>query len=143
LNNLVEAAVLDVCSHDACVEFTRLNRLGDFFRHGCHSGYQLLLLAPDHLLPEQGRAGSVPRHELTDAVQLITSRHSTPLVAVGVAEEDESPLLAAGAIGVLRRPVGGDEIKSEVRLVLGLREPEEAAPAKWSLAGWFRKLGRG
>ena len=139
INNLVEALVLDVCYDQRSVEFTRMCRANEFFRQGRYAGFDLIVVAPDNLLPEPGRRGdSVALEEVAGAIRTFKSQHSTPIVAIAVSDKDKLPLLEAGADGVMGLPFNCDALKSEVSRALRL--PEQVSPAessKWSLAASF------
>jgi CheY-like chemotaxis protein len=141
LNNLIESMVLDVCFDQAVVETTRVARADELVKLASFGGYQLVIVAADNLLPKPGsRKSWVSADEAVDAIQTIRSRCQSPVIAVAALAEDEGSLLEAGAECVVRLPFeeGKLKLKAEVRRVLRMAEPVEAAtPSRWSLSDFF------
>ena len=130
VNNLVEAAVRDVCYPHAVVECSRVQHIDEFLRQGRGQWANLIFLAPDHLLPMGTRRGSrLEADEVANAIREIRARHSIPVFAVNVADENKTPLLEAGANNTFAFPLPLDALKAEVRRELNLSEAEPAEPA--------------
>ena len=150
LNNLIETLVLDVCYNQAAVQSTRTMRADEFSRQGCSPSFQLIIVAPDNLLPAPSRRGSrVAIEDITDAARVIKNRCGTPMIALSVSEEEDVALWEAGVDSVLRLPLNSEHLKNEVRRLLRIPElvekpvPETPAANRWSLAatlsrGWAR-----
>ncbi len=137
--NLIEVLVRDVCFNHAVVQCTRTGRVDDFVRLGRDRDYDLLIMAPDHLLPAPGqRAGAACFEEALRGLRTIRGQRSVPIVAVNALAEQHELLLEAGADGVLGVPINYDQLKLEVQRVLRIQErapAEAAASGKWSLLG--------
>src|SRR5437879_1552763 len=87
-NNLIEAAVLDVCYDQAAVDCTRVSRLGELARQGAYSGNDLIVVAPHHLLAEPSRRGaSVDIDEVVAVIQELKYRTAAPIFAVNVSPQ--------------------------------------------------------
>lgn len=140
VGNSIEAAVRDACYEQAVVECVRCSRLDEFMRHGRAGWLDLIVVAPNSVLPTSNRrAAQVSREQIADAVRGIKSQGSVPLLAVNVSPEDELPLLEAGVDATFGFPVDTEALKHEVRRALRLSEPVRAldANAAGSLAGLF------
>ena len=139
VNNIVEAVVRDVCYEQAMVECTRASSVDEFLRHSGSEWLDLIMVAPDSLLPSPHRRGSrVTMAQTAEAIRSIKSQRSTPVLALDVAPESQIALLEAGLDNAFAFPLDADALKVEVRRLLNLSERvEPATPEKWSFAGSF------
>ncbi len=144
--NVVEAMILDVCFEQATVEFTRVSKAAELARLGRYEEFDLIIVSPNHLLP--GRPGSDARpllEEVRDGVLAIREVCETPIIAVGVAEEDNFTLLEAGVTQVFETRYDAECLRPEVQRALELAEPVgalEVEESRWSLGSVFsRGLG--
>jgi hypothetical protein len=145
LNNLIEVLVRDVCYEQAFVDIQITSRIGEFIRRGFSERPDLLMLAPEHLLPEPSRKTS---HNFTEeavrAIQTLKRRSSNPIIVMGVPEAQQIQFLEAGAESAFGVLFNHDGFKAEIRRVLRVEEFVEApAPPRWSFAdallrGWER-----
>src|SRR5208283_1890250 len=88
VNNLLEAAVRDVCYPHAVVECSRAQRIDEFVRQGRSKWANLIVVAPDHLLPMLNRRASrLASDEVANAIREIRTRHDAPVFAVNVAAD--------------------------------------------------------
>jgi len=138
VNNLIEVLVRDVCYNQAVVNCVRSTQVEDFIIQARERECDLVIVAPDDLLPAGGRR--VPRGSISEAIRAvreIRERRAVPIIAVGISVEFELALLEAGVDRVLDLPFNCDKLKSEVREVLNLAEWVEpaAAPERWPLFG--------
>ena len=142
INNLVEVALRDVCYNQAVVEFTRTQRVDELLHLGCRRRFDLVILAPDNLVPEPSRrAARVSIDEVVRAIRIIKRQHSIPIIGVGVPNEHQMAILEAGvenAFGIL---FDSELLKSEVRLVL--RFPEKVEPTSANRGSFAETLLRG
>jgi DNA-binding response OmpR family regulator len=136
VSNLIEVLVRDVCYNQAVVHCARTVRVEDFIIQARERECDLIILAPDELLPCQGQRA--PRGSIVEAlraVREIRERRAMPIVATSVAAGQESLLLEAGVDRVLELPFNCDRLKMVVREALNLSEwVEPAAAEPWSLA---------
>jgi hypothetical protein len=141
VNNIVEAAVRDVCFEQAVVECTRATGVDEFLRQSNSGWVDLIMVEPDNLLPTSKRRGLRPSLEqAADAIRSLKSQRSTPVVALNVAPQNQMALLEAGVDNTFAFPLDSDALKTELRRLLNLSEPVEAAPSSgWSLAGSLRR----
>ncbi len=141
-NNLIEATLLDLCYPHAMLELTRRPRATEFVRQGCYPGLDLIIVSPDHLLPEPARrTTSVGAEEAAACIREVERHQSTPLIAVNVSADEAWSLLAAGADRVLPAPLNPNQLKTEVRWLLKLpEEVEQPEPSGWSLAALFFRI---
>lgn len=136
-SNRIEAMVLDVCYNQAAVHCARTGRVDGLLRHGSCEGFDLIIVAAHHLEASR-RAVWAPIGEVARAIEAISRYHPTPVIAIGVPPEDEFLLRQAGVEIVLGHPFDLDELKAEVRRVLGigeLTEKPEPSRGRWSFAG--------
>jgi DNA-binding response OmpR family regulator len=141
LNTLVETTVLDVCYDRAAVQCTKAGRLGEFLRTGSLGRFDLLILAPDRLLSEPGRA-EASSETLVQSVWTLKNQSSAPLITLGAPPEEEYRLLEAGVDAFLPLPCSRDELRAEVERLLNL--PAVASPPRqksWSLSTLFGRNG--
>jgi hypothetical protein len=135
LSNPVEAAIRDVFYEQAVVACTRTPRVDDFFRLGRKLGFDLIVVAPENLLPlpSQRATNDGLVMESLNAIRTIKSQHLTPIVAFAVSAAYEEALAEAGTDSVLGVPLDAETLKLEVRRLLGLREQVvEAVPSRRS-----------
>jgi hypothetical protein len=138
INNLVEVAVRDVCYGLALVECFRTARLDEFTQRGSCEDFDLIIMAPKHLLPGPVRKGAGDAIEAgVRAIQTIKEHRAVPILGVAVPAEHELKVLMAGAENVFGAVFNEEVLKSEVRRVLKLAEPvaEPVTPDRPSFAG--------
>ena len=138
-NNLIEAAVLDVCYDRAAVDCMRTARVDELVSLGLNPEIRLIVLVPDALIAEPSRRGvQVTVAEVSTAIRNLKRRTSTPIITVNVAPQDEAALFEAGADAVLGIPFHAEAFKDEVRQALKLPElVESPARSRWSFASIF------
>ncbi len=136
-SNLIEVVVRDVCFERAVVECTRTSRIDEFLFLGTREQFDLIVVAPDHLMPEPSRrTAQVSLDEALRGIRRIKRQSSAPLIAVCVPQGYEPVLIEAGAAATLGLFFRSEAIEAEVRRVLTLPEQVEVAPqVRWSLAG--------
>lgn len=119
--NLIEVAVLDVCYNRASVQTIRVNRIDELAHHACREEFDLMIVAPDSLLPAPGLTTSPQRviHAIRQ-IRQVRSPFKMPIIAIAVAPEREFPLVHAGADCVLGLPFHPEELKAAVELRLNL-----------------------
>ncbi len=134
INNLVEAAVHDVCYDQAVVQCIRVSGVDELLRASTCNWLDLIMVAPDALIPAQNRRARVTVEQTAKAIRVLKSQNSTPVLALEVAPENHLALLEAGADNAFAFPVDSEALKTEVRRLLSLAEQAEpAAPGGWSL----------
>ena len=145
INNTVEVVVHDVCYNQAVVRSRRTSRIDELLHLGCRNEFNLIIVAPGHLLAEPSRrVAHISVGEVTRAIRLIKARCPSPILAVAVNEEDELGLLQAGADNTFPPLFDPEVLKSSVRDVLRMPEHiERDSNIRWSLAdafvrGWQR-----
>ena len=145
INNQVEVAVRDVCYDRAVVECYRTARLDEFIQRGSCEDFDLILMAPDHLLPGPVRRGSRdPIEEAVRAIRTIKEHRTVPIIGVAVPAEHELKVLMAGADNVFGAFFNAEVLKSEVRRVLNLAEiAEETSLAASSRPSFAETIMRG
>ncbi len=144
MNNLVEVAVRDVCYEQRLVECSITGRLDELLHRGCVEKPGLIFLAPNHVVigPER-RASSASLEDAARCIRTIKSRHSAPIIAIGVRQDNEQALLEAGADTVFGILFDRDKLRSEIRRGLALPEQftEAETTNRWSLTtGLLRGL---
>ena len=143
LNNLIEVAVRDVCYDHALVECAKTDRLADLLHRGCIDNFNLIFVAPDHVLAgPQKRPVRASFASVLDVIQKIKAHRSVPIIAVGVGPREELPLLETGVDNVFGIVFERDELRAEVKRALNLTEEvEHPSPSRWSFAaGLLRGL---
>jgi len=102
----------------------------------------LIIVAPDSFLPEPNRTSPVPLEaEVIRAIRSLKLRHSTPVFAVGLSEDQETQFLEAGTEEVFRGVFHREAFKATLRHRLYLSEQPDPAPARLSfLSHWLRGL---
>ena len=147
INKIVEVVVHDVCYNQAVVHPRRTSRVDELLHLGSRDEFDLIIVAPEHLLAEPSRRVSfVSVAEVARAIRLIKARSASPIIAVGVAEEDEFGLLEAGAENSFGPLFDPEALKSAVRDVLKMPEQVEES-GRWSFAdalvrGWQKLSDR-
>jgi DNA-binding response OmpR family regulator len=129
--NLIEVMVLDVCYNRASVQTTRAARIDELAHKACREDFDLMLFAPDNLLPAPGLEPCPQR--MIEAIRQIRKARTSrkmPIIAFSVSPEGEFPLTHAGADCVLGLPFHPEELKAAVELRLNL----PAARPEYSLA---------
>jgi DNA-binding response OmpR family regulator len=137
LNNLAEVALRDACYEHVSVECATIDRLADLLHRGCVDNFDLIVVAPDHLVTgPPKRTSHVSIEEVVRVIRTIKAQRSVPIIAVGVHPSEELSLLEAGVDNVFGIVFARDELRTEVRRVLNLSEQlEEPEPSRWSFAG--------
>jgi len=145
INNLVEVAVRDVCYDLAVVECHRTARLDELTQRGSCGDFDLIIIAPGHLvLGLVRRNPRDPIEEAVRAIRTIKEHRAVPILGVAVPAEHELRVLMAGAENVFGAFFNVEVMKSEVRRVLNLAEKvEEPAPARSSRPSFTESLMRG
>jgi hypothetical protein len=141
LSALIEAAVLDVCYNRAAIESTRITHLSEFVRNSSCGSFDVLVLLPHHLLPEEKQGAPGPE-ALVQAIWTVKNRCASPLLVVGSSSEMEYRFLEAGADAVLGITFKPEELRAELDKLITLPEETERPRApKWSLAALFGRHG--
>jgi DNA-binding response OmpR family regulator len=119
--NLIEVMVLDVCYNRASVKTTRANRIDELAHKACREEFDLMVLAPDSLLPAPGLEPCPERIiEAVRQIRKVRAPRKMPILAISVTPEREFPLAHAGADCVLGLPFHPEELKAAVELRLNL-----------------------
>jgi hypothetical protein len=128
--NLIEVMVLDVCYNRASVKATRAVRLDELAHKACREDFDMMIVAPDSLLPAPGLEPCPQRIvEAIHQIRKVRTSLRMPIVAFSVSPEQEFPLTHAGVDCVLGLPFHPEELKAatELRLNLPAARPEHAA----------------
>ena len=137
INNIIEAAVRDVCYNLALVECFRTSRIDQFLRLASHPGFDLVFIAPNALIPEPSRKiASLSTQEVLNVIQKIKNQRIVPVFAVAVPPGLQAAVLEAGADKAFGLAWDGDSLKSEVCQVLRLPDhvrTEHCESNRWSL----------
>jgi hypothetical protein len=142
--NLIEVLVRDVCYSYAIVECVRVDRVDDFIRAGRDRDFDLIILAPAHLLPPPGQpAGVQCFHHLLRGISVIRQQKPVPVIAVNAVSELHENLAEVGVDSMIGIPIDYDRLKAEVRRLLQLPEPAEEAAAVEHKSSLFGVLLRG
>src|SRR5437867_2513575 len=95
VSNLIEVMIRDVCYNRAVVNFVRMMRIDQFIYQARQQDFDLIIVAPDSLLPAPRQAIS-PRLVAEGIRQIRTVRvQSTPIIAIAVPAENEAALTEA------------------------------------------------
>jgi hypothetical protein len=142
-NNRIETILHDVCFERAVIKWSRTARSDELVRLACCQWTNLVLFAPDNLLPTPGlkRAGG-PFAEALRTASLIRSESLVPMVAIGVSEQNKLELLEAGVNLALGIPFPGDAFRREAESLLNL-PPTETTPdecVSTVTSGWFDRF---
>src|SRR5258708_38568739 len=114
----MEVGIRDVCFERAVVECTRTNRIGEFLFLGTREQFDLIIVAPDHLVPEPSRKTEhVSLDEPLRGIRRIKRHSCAPLIAVCTPQGCESVLIEAGAKATLGLFFRSEELDTEVRRV--------------------------
>ncbi len=128
-SNLIEVVIRDVCFERAVVECTRTSRIDEFLLLGTREEFDLIIVAPDHLVPEPSRkTAHVSLDESARSIRRIKRHSSAPVIAVCVPKGHESFLIEAGAEATLPLFFGSEALETEISRVLTLPERIEAVP---------------
>jgi len=101
-SNLSEVVIRDLCFERAIVECTRTSRIDEFLFLGTREQFDLIIVAPDHLVPEPSRKmAHVPVDEALRGIRRIKRQCAAPMIAVCVPAGYESALIEAGAAAAL------------------------------------------
>jgi DNA-binding response OmpR family regulator len=134
--NRIEVMVLDVCYNRASVRTTRANRIDELAHKACREEFDLMIVAPDALLPAPGLEPCPERIiEAVRQIRKVRAPRKMPIIAIAVSAEREFRLTNAGADCVLGLPFHPEELKAavELRLNLPAARPEHS-PAENSFA---------
>lgn len=119
--NLVEVQVLDLCYNRASVRTARSARIDDLAHKACREEFDILIFAPDNLLPAPGLEPSSQRVlEAVRQIRKVRLPRNMPIIAFGASAELEFPLTNAGVDCVLGLPFHPEELKAAVELRLNL-----------------------
>ena len=128
--NVIEVLVLDLCYNRASVKTTRAARIDELAHKACREEFDLMIVAPDKLLPAPGLEPCPQRIlEAIRQIRKIRPPRKMPIIAIAVSPEREFPLTNAGADCVLGLPFHPEELKAavELRLNLPAARPEHSA----------------
>jgi hypothetical protein len=142
-NNRIEAILHDVCFERAVIEFARAARTDELVRLACCQWMNLVVFAPDNLLPAPGqRMAAGPVAEALRTTRVIRSETLVPMIAVGVSEDDKLELLEAGVNLALGIPFPAEAFRREAEALLNLPPTETAATEQVTPAGagWFGRF---
>jgi len=119
------------------VNCVQTGRVDELLSKACRGDYQLIVVDPDHLVPEPTRkAAKIKIEEVVRVIREIKRQHTVPVIAVAAGAEHESELLALGVESVLGLPFNAEALRLEVRRLLRMRERVEATePARASSVG--------
>jgi CheY-like chemotaxis protein len=124
VNDLIEAAVQEVCAGKAQVKCIRTGQMEDFIQRGCDPVFDLVILIPNNLASQAEEVASLsPVGKGARAIELIKQHCSTPVIALPVFEQrqaEEPLMLEAGADRVLELPFDRRELKAAVSRCLKL-----------------------
>jgi hypothetical protein len=121
LCNLIEVMVLDVCYNRASVKTTRAVRIDELAHKACREEFDLMIFAPDNLLPAPGLEPCPQRVvEAVHQIRKVRSSRKMPILAFSVSPECEIPLTSAGVDCVLGLPFHPEGLKAAVELRLNL-----------------------
>ena len=145
INSIIEASVRDVCFNLAVVECFRTSRIDQFLRLGCHPAFDLIFVAPEHLVPEPSRKSkSLSIDEVLGVLRNIRKQRLVPIIGVAVPADLQAAIIEAGAENAFGPFFDTELLKAEVRRVLrlphqALVEQEVDKPARWSLANVLKR----
>jgi len=143
--NLIEVMVLDLCYNRASVRTTRATRIDELAHKACREDFDLMIFAPDNLLPAPGLEPCPQRIvEAMRQIRKVRTPRKMPIIAFGVAPEREFPLSTAGADCVLGLPFHPEELKAavELRLNLPAARPEHSIADNTFAAAFVRGFQR-
>jgi len=134
-NNLVETVARDACFGQAVVDCVRTTRIDELFFLANRHDFDLIIVAPDHLVPEPSRKmPHVSIEESFRTIRRIKNQTVVPIITVCVPPAHELTAIEAGAEAALGLFFKPEALESEVRRVLNLPAQIEAPP-QLSLAG--------
>ncbi len=142
-NNRIDAILHDVCFERAVIECARTARSDELVRLACCQWMDLVVFAPDNLLPMAGQrmAGGAFAEALRTA-RVIRSETLIPMIAIGVSEHNKLELLEAGVNLALGIPFPTDAFRREAEALLNL--PPKEAPASDQVSpaasSWFGRF---
>jgi DNA-binding response OmpR family regulator len=143
--NLIEVMVLDVCYNRASVNTTRAARIDELAHKACREDFDLMIVAPDSLLPAPGLEPCPQRIiEGVHQIRKVRSSRKMPIIAFSVSPERKSSLTNAGVDCVLCLPFHPEELKAavELRLNLPAARPEHSTDNSFTavLVRGFQRL---
>ena len=119
--NLIEVMVLDLCYNRASVNTTRAVRIDELAHKACREEFDLMIFAPDNLLPAPGLEPCPERVvEAIRQIRKVRIPRKMPIIAFSTPPECEFPLTDAGVDCVLGLPFHPEELKAAVELRLNL-----------------------
>jgi len=128
-NNLVEAVVRNVCFGRAMVDCCNTTRIDKLYFMALRDDFDLIVIAPDHLMPEPSRKTDlVPLEESWQMIRRLKAECRIPILAVSVPKAARNAALEAGAVAELGLFFKSEALEEEVRSNLYLPEAVEAAP---------------
>ena len=142
-NNRIEAMLHDVCFERAVIECARTARSDEMVRLACCQWMDLVVFAPDNLLPTPGlRRGSGPFAEALRTAAVIRSESQVPMIAIGVSEHNKLELLEAGVNLALGIPFPAEAFRREAESLLNLPSTETLVIENLSPSAprWFDRL---
>jgi len=143
VNNRIEAILHDVCFDRALIECARTARTDELVRLACCQWMNLVIFAPDNLLPMTGqKAPARPFAEALRTARVIRSETQVPMIAIGVSEHDKLDLLEAGVNLALGIPFPAEAFRREAEALLNLPPTESLATDELNpaSAGWFGRF---
>jgi hypothetical protein len=134
--NKIEVIVLDVCYNRATVKSIRASRIDELAHKACREDFDLMIFAPDSLLPAPGLEPCPQRIiEGIEQIRKVRPARKMPIVAFSVSPEREYSLTEAGVDCVLGLPFHPEGLKAavELRLNLPAARPEHVSTTDNSL----------
>jgi len=139
--NRVEALVHDLCFERVMVECKRTAKLEDIAKLSLCGWMDLVIFSPDNLLTSGKAAFRNLMAESLRCVRQTRRERLVPFVAFGVAEENASAVLEAGAEVVLGPVWSSEQLRTELSRVMNL-PPRTQKPVamKWDFLRVLRGL---
>ena len=140
LSDFIETLFQEVCDGQSIVLCTRTARVGELIREGCSKKFDLVILVPHNLVPEE--SAPTPMGLLGEAIRAVrTIKSQNPAAVITIVAPEararyEPLLLEAGADCVLELPFDGEELRSAVGRLLRLpARLEHHGSKRWHFAG--------
>jgi len=142
IGNLIEVMVRDLCFNRAVVNISRAGRIDEFIEQGKAVEFDLVIFAPDALLPAARQTVTSRSVALgLRQIRSVRTHQELPIIAISVSPDQELALTDAGSDCVLGLPFRFEDLKSAVRLYLKLPFETDEAPAERSSFGAFLLRG--
>ena len=141
-NNLIEVAARDVCYGHAVIECIPAAMLHEVAERSSREPLALVVITLDYLGNARRRARSTTAADAMEVIRGIKARYLTPVIVLTGSEQDEIPLLEAGADHVFGLFFNQEVLKCELRRLLGVPEYVEQAepePSRFSLSNLFAR----